>query len=741
MKIFYTIITLFSVFSSSAQFGFERIDTINVIKNALNQKHAWVGGLDYVQMSNIDLNYDGVEDLFVFDRTCHKVLTFIQNGVTGQIDYSYEPQYEALFPEMTNWVLLVDYNCDGKKDIYTHTLGGAKVYKNIGSVGTGLQFEVAKSILKTNTYGNDVYMYVSSVDVPAIVDIDNDGDVDILAFGVGGASVEYQRNMSVENYGTCDSLEFVTGNICWGLFKESAISNTILLNEVCQGQVANPYSVGHGDDNQDRHAGSTLLALDMNANGVMDLVLGDISYNSLTLLMNGGTAPNQNSSMISQDNAFPSNSVSTNLPIYPGAYHVDVNNDGVRDLVVSPASTIGSENETSVWMYTNSGADNAPVFNHQLNNFLQADMIDYGSGSYPVYFDHNGDGLKDLLVSVQGKYDAASANQISKIAYFENTGTSQSPMFTFVTDDYQNISTLGISSNLNFYPTFGDLDGDGDEDMILGEYTGYCYYFENTAGAGNSAIFNTYTILEESDGALLIDGIYPIPQLVDLDRDGDLDLVLGKRNGKLNYYRNIGDANTYEFKLIYTELGSVNVTEPGYVEGRAVPVFIDIDGVYHLLVGSKRGDVFYYDDIDNSIDNAFNLVNSTLGNINIGDQSAPAVAEISSDNKLVMVLGNKRGGLGLYKSAIVSEVGLSINKVDYSLYPNPATSQVVINLDYLPTNKNATITIYDLSGRQLNQVLINNTKQVIDISNMSNGVYIFELKFNNTSIKKKVIIN
>ena len=77
----------------------------------------------------------------------------------------------------------------------------------------------------------------------------------------------------------------------------------------------------------------------------MVLVLGDISYNTLTLLMNGGTAPNLNSAMISQDNAFPSNTTSVNQSVFPAGYHVDIDNDGKRDLVVSPASTIGSENE------------------------------------------------------------------------------------------------------------------------------------------------------------------------------------------------------------------------------------------------------------------------------------------------------------------------------------------------------------------------------------------------------------
>lgn len=735
------IFFLFCSTFANAQFGFERIDTVEVIKNSITQKYPWAGGLDYAQFSNIDLNYDGIEDLFIFDRTCHKVLTFVHNGGTGVIDYSYAPEYENLFPEMKNWSLLVDYDCDGDKDIFTYTIGGARVYKNIGTSGTGLEFTIAKSILRTNTYGNEVYMYVSSVDVPGITDIDGDGDMDILAFGVGGVSVEYQRNMSVETYGVCDSLEYVTGNICWGLFKESATTNVILLNETCTGQVSNPYDV-HPESSQDRHAGSTILALDMDADNVMDLVLGDISYPSLTLLMNGGTAPNTNSAMVSQDNAFPSNTVPTDLAVYPAPFYADIDNDGVRDLLVSPASTIGSQNEQSVWLYENTGADNNPTFSHVQNDFLQADMIDFGSGAYPVYFDHNGDGLKDLIVSIQGKYDNGSGNQISKIAYYENTGTALTPQFTFVTDDYQNISIMGIGTNLNFYPTFGDLDGDGDEDMILGEYSGNCYILENTGGAGNNAIFGTFSLLEETDGTFINDGVYPIPQLIDLDRDGDLDLVLGKRNGKLNYYKNIGDPTTYEFKLFTTELGGVNVTEYGFVEGRAVPVFVDIDGDYHLIIGAKNGFLHYYDDIDDNIESNFHLVDSTLEDINIGSQSAPAVYDITGDNKLEMMVGNKRGGLAMYKSAFVTEVGISEHNFDFSIYPNPAFNQITLELPYLTAIqlKSSTLSIVDISGRVILNQFIHSNSTLISVDGLSKGLYVVQLEIAGKIYTKKLII-
>lgn len=736
-----TLLAFFLFFSINtfAQFGFNRIDTIDVIKNTITQKYPWAGGIDYGQFSNVDLNQDGVQDLFIFDRNADKVLTFVQNGTNGQIDYTYAPEYESIFPPMTNWALMADYNCDGKNDIFTYTIGGIKVYKNTSTMALGLNFELAKNILRTNIYGNDVYIYTSSVDIPAIVDIDDDGDLDVLAFGVGGSKVEYQRNMSMENYGVCDSLEYITGNICWGLFAESSTSNSIILNDPCPGQVSNPYDV-HPATEQDRHAGSTVLALDLDANGVKDLLLGDISYNTLTSLINGGTAPNTNSAMSSFNTNFPA-AHPVNIPIFPAGFYVDINNDNIRDLIVAPNSTIGSQNFEGVWYYENTGADNLPNFVHQQNDLFQVDMIDFGSGAYPVFFDHNGDGLEDLIVSIEGQYDPLSGNQISKMAYYQNTGTAAQPAYTFVTDDYLNLSTLGLGISLNFYPTFGDIDGDGDEDMVLGEYNGYMYVFTNGAGPGNTANFTLTDTLREDDGSPIIDGIYPIPQLVDLDRDNDLDLVLGKRDGTLNYYTNIGDSANFSLKFYLDNFGGVDVTEVGYVEGRAVPVFVDIDTTFHLLIGSKMGDIFYYSDIESNIDGNFNLVDASLDNINIGYQSAPAVSSLMPDNRLVLMLGNKRGGLGLYKSGFVSEVGVEeIDILDFSIYPNPAQNSVFINVENAFNNP-VKIEITDLTGRVIyNQNLTSNQTE-INTSSFSNGLYLINLISNGKKYTQKLIIN
>ena len=111
-----------------AQFGFERKYDINVIKDNIQQNHPWMGGLNSCQYSNIDLDQDGTLDLFIFEKTDKTIRTFVQEGNTGVMDFRYAPEYEAVFEDpaisLAGWVLMADYNGDGKQDIFTTGLFG-----------------------------------------------------------------------------------------------------------------------------------------------------------------------------------------------------------------------------------------------------------------------------------------------------------------------------------------------------------------------------------------------------------------------------------------------------------------------------------------------------------------------------------------------------------------------------------------------------------------------------------------
>ena len=120
------IIIIFFVLSTKifSQNFFKRDTSINVLENGQYFNLPFAGGINSAQFSEIDLNLDGTMDLVCFDKAGNKIIPFInENG-----NYVYSPSYRNLFPEIHDWIILADYNCDGKNDIYTYSSGGIAIY-------------------------------------------------------------------------------------------------------------------------------------------------------------------------------------------------------------------------------------------------------------------------------------------------------------------------------------------------------------------------------------------------------------------------------------------------------------------------------------------------------------------------------------------------------------------------------------------------------------------------------------
>jgi hypothetical protein len=412
MKV-YKLLLLFLILGISvqAQPYLVRNQGINVEINGTLLHFPWVGGLNHPQFSTIDFNEDGKNDLFVFDKSGNMILPFIQHGAASEIDFSFEPSYQKYFPDINDWALLRDYNCDGYVDIYSYSnFGpGAMVYKNNGQSGSNW-FSIADSIVYThyefNSSEGDVNIFISSIDMPAIYDVDEDGDLDIFTFQLQGFKVEFHKNFSIENEGEC-GLEYELKNRCWGYFSENA-EDEIELGQDCS-NVVNPQI---GD--VQHHSGSTLLMLDINNDGFKELVMGDINYSRLTTVVNGGPSITGPDSITSVDYFFPYDDQELKLNTFPASFYVDVNNDDVKDFIAAPNGQYISDNVNAVQLFINNGEDDDPDLNFEQNDFLQGDMIDVGEGAYPIFEDINQDGKIDLLVGNRKRTeDSVTTSSIS----------------------------------------------------------------------------------------------------------------------------------------------------------------------------------------------------------------------------------------------------------------------------------------------------------------------------------------
>jgi len=737
--VFLTVGIIISIFQCDAQtFGFSIQNSIKVLKNKKHMSSPWAGGLNSPQFSKIDVNMDGVKDLFVFDRTDNKILTFINTGTKDSTNYQWTSEYTSKLPTLDSWALCADYNCDGKNDIFTRAVGGIRVYKNTSNIESGLSFELENQLLDAWVVNNSNNIPTYSIDIPAIVDIDGDNDLDILTYGISSTFIQYYKNLSMEKYKNCDSLNFELANFCWGLFSESISTNELnLLDTIdCQNNLISPKNK--------QHIGSTILALDLNDNHVMDLIIGDVSFNNLIGLINGGDKPNTNSHIISQDPSFPRNSKPVNLSIFPAAFHLDVNNDGKRDLLVSPNAKNVSENAKSVWYYKNIGTDSNPIFDFQQDDFLQDQMIELGYSAYPVLFDYNNDSLTDLVISSYGYFNQSNNSYQSKISLYKNIGTSSTPIFEFITDDFASISSLNLTNAL--YPSFGDLDSDGDKDMLLGDIDGYLHYFENTASSGDTSIFElSEEEYKDKDGSIIDDGKHATPFIVDMNRDGLLDLVIGERNGNINYYQNTGTTNNPEFEKMTENFGGVNTTEPHDIIGLSNPHIVNINGTYQLFSGSESGYIYHYNNIDDNLEGKFTLVDSMLSSIHIGLETSVALGDIDSDGQLEMFVGNHRGGVSFYEfdsTKLTSTNTIERTRSNITLYPNPANKEINILLDnkFHQTIEKLAISIYDVTGKTILQLNTSSNSIVINTSDLSDGIYFILGSNEHLFFSKKFII-
>ncbi len=742
----YHLLILAMVVAISGKANAQRFNSKAVVSE-FNQPLAfpWTGGLDAAQYNEVDLNLDGIMDLLVFDRRGNRKLCFINEGIPGEILYGYAPAFAELLPPLYEWARFADYDMDGKMDIFTYSPGYSSmmVYHNI-SAGE-LKFQrVVYPYLTSFQGGGYVNILVTNADYPGIVDVDHDGDLDILTFWGMGSFLELHQNMSMEKYGIPDSLDFMQTNYCWGRFAESDESNVIYL-DTCLGLAS---ALADRLPQTERHTGSTLLFTDLNGDGNQDLLLGDVDYPGLFALYND--EPTEPAHINRVDTLFPQNSETIRLFAMPAASIIDVDNDGLKDLLVGvfdPGLT-SSQNKQSSWCYINTGTTEIPEYVLTSKEFLQENMIDRGSGAYPVFYDFDGDGLMDLFIGNYGYYAYSYYENYflrsvyhARIGYYKNVGTIQNPVFQLWEDDFGSLGQLHLTG---LVPAFDDLDGDGDPDMLVGKADGRLLLMINTG-------FNSFSAGDEAYFGIDV-GEFSTPQLFDLNKDGLKDLVIGEKGGNLNYYQNIGTIQNPKFEYVTDSLGKVNVTDYSLsYDGYSVPCFYrGVDGSTGLISGSEQGNLFNYTHIDENLTGKFTLssnLNTLLDTTGVdfdrGIRTSGAIAPLRGDGTLQLLIGNYSGGLEFYNgdAGVLSGTSSLQIRGEMTIRPNPATSTVL--LDRVDFQSGAyKVYVVSMQGQTLplSGVKVEEGTLELDISFLKQGVYLLVFQNDNLIQTGKLIV-
>ncbi|MBT9393248.1 T9SS type A sorting domain-containing protein [Hymenobacter sp. NST-14] len=721
---------------SAPPFSFEFRAGAKVVQGTDTLRNAWAGGLNSPQFSHLDLNQDRQPDLVAFDRMTNRVVPFLSVATAAGRAWQFAPEYAALFPEdLRGWLLLRDYDCDGRPDLFTADASGSniRVFRHEPDAQGRPAFRLITSLLSyQDARGFPVNIAVGGTNLPAIEDLDGDGRLDVLAYDFSSTApgIYYYRNTVTT--GSCGGLEFAEASSYWGGLASSQLCNVF--------DFAFSAQPAPGPLRPQHQGGFSLGLFDVDGDGTPDLLTGRDYCPELAVLRNSGTARDARFTRAQLNSVEPFRSQPALLPNYPAAFPVDVTFDGVPDVLVS--SFLATNEDTidtrqSVLLYRNAGTAAAPRLVREQNDFLQRDMLDVGELAAPTFGDLDGDGLVDMLV---GGVSRRSGFYRAGLSYYRNVGTATQPVFQLMTDDY-----LGLSrQKLGFLrPVLTDLNEDGRLDLVysafrLGTTRNALTYVPNTAAAGQPAVFN---LSAAGTLANLPTLRFALPAFADVDGDGHPDLLLGVTGdpaGPLHYYRNSGTgAVAQRFTLQQADFGQLRTGSggrPTYLS----PVVADFDGDGRpdLLTADADGDIRFFTDLRaqtgaflGRTDVFYNPLTrqNEAGRWGLGNlvRYAPAAADVNADGVPELFLGLESGGISSFvgRNRVVTATQPGASALVLRLYPNPATTRVTVEAP-----RPVRLTLLDLTGRLVHAETAAARTHELRLAGLSAGVYLLRCR-------------
>ncbi len=462
---------------------------------------------------------------------------------------------------------VVDIDSDNDLDLIISGYNGLLFYKNIGDSSKAIWDE------RDTSFFSNVNKQIGTDAKPSFVDIDDDGDFDLIV-GVGESlfgGPQSGISLGFRNIGTADSASFESDNtIVAGLpdvginaypaFADLDDDGDFDLLMGRDGAALYYYKNTGSAQSPKWSGGSTLFSNVETINYWKNPVFSDLDNDGdfdLTYGTDGGDLLYYENKGTAALASFIYNPAFFKVIKTEGSSTVsfaDFDNDGDLDLL--SGSTGGK-----LYYARNDGTSDKPIFISAATNFT---TINPGFRSAPVFVNLDND----------NDFDIASGYNLGKINYYINNGssfTANPAFFDPVAVTYQSI------------PAFADIDADGDLDLLVGSddanKTKFYLNDGNNSFSENTSIFSGVSFPRGSR-----------PALADIDNDGDYDLFIGGTFGNINFYENTGDKFNPVWQLNNATTAEVKVKQaahPGFAD-------LDNDGRLDLIVGEYDGNFTFY---------------------------------------------------------------------------------------------------------------------------------------------------
>jgi len=548
------------------------------------------GGFNVPRPQFADMDNDGDQDMFVQEES-GRIIHLENTGSAAAPRYTWRSSaWKGL--DTGEWYRIVDLDQDGDMDILTEErFSYIRYYRNDGTLEEP-NFVVAVDTLMDAT-GTPIF--ADRQNIPHIVDIDCDGLLDLFIGRVTGTITRYESVGDDEN--GVPRFRFVTDR-----WEDIEI-------------------VG---ENVSLHGANTMNFADVDLDGDLDLFWGDFFEAGLLLVRNLGScaSPSLRSEPVNWPLNDPVETSGYNAPVL-----LDVDADDDLDMVFGVLGGAFNANSTTRDNFYLMRQDADGNFEAETTRYLYD--LDVGSESIVKLWDMDNDGDLDMIV---GNKIEPTNQKTSLMFVFENTGNATAPAFEYK-------ETLDLISTYHQNPAIADIDADGDLDFLIGKWNKEIAFWRNDGSAADYAfteVADVYRALTRGQNAA--------PALVDLDNDGDYDLVAGEASGSLNYWVNNGTPQEPAFELVSDTWLDIDIGR------RSFPTFADMDGDgdQDMIVGSELDGLFLWENVGTP--EAFQF--EERGTLDIDTQAiaSPEFADIDGDGDLDLFIGGISGGIMFFRN-------------------------------------------------------------------------------------------